>query len=163
MTSEGRQWARSGGLVLAAGFVGVAVAAEGPSEADRKALRDYPLSMDRLRHFGAADKRLYVDAGRDPGLKAEIDKMAQEEPQNSLADLEAKLARHPRVEAYYKQEGLSDREAIVIPLATMEAMGAVQTKGAGQASPAQMEFVKQHEAEIQSMLDEWFKEEPGDD
>jgi hypothetical protein len=158
---------QGGGLIAAALALTLAVgahaASDGPSEADRQTLRTYNLTMDKLRHFGAADKALYAASGRDPDLKAELARMADEEPQESLADLQAKLARHPKVEAFYRKEGLSDREAVVIPLATMEAMGAVETKGPSDATPAQIDFVRAHEAEIRDLLDQWFKQDAGDD
>jgi hypothetical protein len=141
---------------------GSALAADGPSPADRQLLLAYQLTMDKLRHFGAADKALYDDAAKDPALKGEIARMAEEAPQATLADLQAKLARHPRVAAYYTKEGLTNQEAIVIPLATMGAMGVVLNRGAGPASPDQIAFVRQHQAEVQAMLDQWFRED-GDD
>jgi len=156
-------WTMAAVLVVISGTAAAAPRGnDGPSDADRQVLQTYKLSMDKLRHFAAGDKALYADAARDPALKAEIAKMADEEPQKSLGDLQAKLQRHPRVAAYYTKEGITAQEAVVIPLATMEAMGAVETKGAGDASPDQIEFVKQHKAEIQTLLDQWFKEDGED-
>jgi hypothetical protein len=141
-------------VVIALGMATAAAAADGPSEADKRILQGYKLSMDKLKHFGAADRALYTDAARDPALKAEIDKMSEEEPQETVADLTAKLDRHPKVAAYYKKEGLTSQEAVVIPLATMEAMSTLRNKGVGAASPDQLQFAKQHEAEIQALLDQ---------
>jgi hypothetical protein len=144
--------------IVVAGLWGAvpAGAADGPSDADKAILQNYTLTIEKLRHFGAAEKALYGDAAKDPALKAEIERMADEDPQTTLADLEAKLKRHPRVAAYYKREGLSIQEAIVIPLATLEAMGP------GPATPEQLAFVRQYATEIQTLLGEWLKQD-GDD
>ena len=134
-----------------------------PSQADLKLLQGYTLTLDKLKHFSAADKALYDASAKDATLKAEIDKMADEEPQATLADLQAKLTRHPRVAGFYRKEGLSDQEAIVIPLATMDALTQIQTPQVALASPGQLDFVRQHRAEIEPMVQEWSKEENDDD
>lgn len=154
----GWAWALAGLAATAA-----AQPAGGPSPADRAKLEAYKLTIEKVRHYGAADKALYGDAGRDPALKAEVQKMSDEEPQASLADLEAKLVRHPKVDAYYKKEGLTDEEAVVIPLVTMAAMGALQTRAPTGATPEQVQFAKAHQAELQALLDQWAKEDGEDE
>jgi len=129
-------------------------AAKDDDPAGAKALHDYTLSMDKVKRYEAAMESLQAAGGADPSLKTEGEKMS-EEPDRTLADIEAKFDRHPRVYALYAKQGLSKLDAAALPIALMDAITVVQMpqigpKMADRVSDAQLAFCKAHMAELKA-------------
>jgi hypothetical protein len=148
--------------VLAAGVVlaitaGSVAQAAGPHMAPQEeaAMRGYVLSMDKINRYGAALQAMERDSKKNPALKAEGKRM-EAEPDKTLADLYAKFKRHPAMANYFHRAGLSDQDAVLLPLVLMSASMAMMVPPAkrGQlttVSPAQIAFVQQHQKELQKM------------
>lgn len=146
-------------LAVAASFAvfvaAQAHAAKDDDPAGAKALHDYTLTMDKVKRYGAAAESWQAAGATDPSLRAEGEKM-NDEPDRTLADVEAKFDRHPRVYAFFAKEGLSKLDAAALPLALMDAMTVVQMpqigpKMADRVSDAQLTFCKTHMAELKAM------------
>jgi len=146
---------------LAATAVAFVVLVAAPAEAAKdddpagaKALHDYTLSMDKVKRYEAAMEALQAAGSADPSLKAEGEKMS-DEPDGTLADIEAKFDRHPRIYALYAKQGLSKLDAAALPIALMDAMTVVQMpqigpKMADRVSDAQLAFCRAHMAELKA-------------
>lgn len=137
--------ALAGGKALAAG--------SDFSPADAAAMKSYVLTTDKLQRYGQAMQMMRKDQAAHPGLQKEV-AAADNEPSRTVADLLAKLKRHPQLTAYYHKAGLSDLDAIMIPIVAMNASVAAQmpsTAAKLPVSPGQIEFAKAHRKEL-SML-----------
>src|SRR5438045_281074 len=134
-----------GGKALAAG--------SGFSPADTAALKAYVLTTDKVQRYGAALQMMRKDQAANAGLRKE-EELADDEPGRTLADLLAKLKRHPQLAAYYHKAGLSDLDAVMIPMVAMNAAVAAQMPAAAAKLPvtsAQIEFAKAHGKELAAM------------
>lgn len=146
---------------LAAVFVlggGASAAMAGDmSAADVKKIHDYTLSMDKIHAMQAALADFKALEKKDPAFKAEAEADdGDDNDHDSIAQLEAKMDKHPRLIAIYRKHGLSDADIILMPLALMGAGVAVQYPKAAasladQTSPQQIAFFKAHQAELKSM------------
>lgn len=127
-----------------------ALAADLPP-ADAKALRDYSLSMDKIKAMqGAMDDMKQLEKS-DPALA----KMNDNDNAKTLPEAEARFNANPKVVAILRKHGLSTADVVLMPLAIMSAGVAVEYPGAAaklasQTSPAQIAFFKQHEKEIKA-------------
>ncbi|MFL5297543.1 MAG: hypothetical protein ACJ798_14275 [Phenylobacterium sp.] len=134
-----------GGKALAAG--------SGFSPADTAALKAYVLTTDKVQRYGAALQMMRKDQAAHPELRKE-EEVADDEPGRTLADLLAKLKRHPQLAAYYHKAGLSDLDAVMVPIVSMNAAVAAQMPAAAAklpVTPAQIEFAKAHGKELAAM------------
>jgi hypothetical protein len=137
--------------VLFVAVSGAAYAADDLSPADKKALHDYTLSMDKVKAMQAAMDDFNAMAAKDPHLKAQTKSVGDDS--KSLADMEGKFQRNPRLMAIYGRHGITAHDAVVMPFALMYAGMIVEYPGAGaqlseETSPAQVAFFKAHEAEL---------------
>lgn len=148
-------WLR--GLCALVVLLGVsATRADGLSGADAQALRGYSLSADKIHRYGVASKTWTQAQKTDPQVRAEAQNKG--EAQTSLADLRAKMTRRPQTFSYFKAQGLSQDDVILIPLTCMYASVAAMFRDPHKVpaditeavSPAQVRFVRQHRAEIQA-------------
>ena len=144
-------------LLSAAAFV-VLIAAQAEAADDpagAKALHDYTLSMDKVKRYGAAMEAWQAGGAADPSLRTEGEKMSGE-PDATLADVEAKFDRHPRIYAFFAKQGLSKLDAAALPIALMDAgtvaqMPQIAPKMADRVSDSQIAFFKAHMAELKAM------------
>ena len=124
----------------------VASAAADDAAGDRM-LKSYVLSMDKVAKYDAASKAITAAMKSDPGIRAEAEKMG-DEPQDTLAELEAKFTRHPRLFAFYQKQGLSKDDAVIIPMAVIGACALAQASpadtGDDTTSPAQVAFCRKN-------------------
>jgi hypothetical protein len=161
-TGRRRGWRQ--GLMVAtmavATLIGASLAASGPVRAagpdpDVAALRGYSLSFDKAQHYAAASKALKKDADTKPDIANEIQSM-QGEPQASLADITAMMTRHPKIYGYFQREGLSLHDTVMLPLALVSAMSAVESPAperfAQDVSPDQLAFARQHMQELKLLF-----------
>lgn len=117
--------------------------------ASLKALRNYALSMDKIRAMQAA---------MDEAKKTRVagDEKAAGQDSKSIAEMEAKIAAMPGAMAIYRKHGLTAADAVLMPLTLMDAGVAVSYPAAApklsdRVSPAQIAFYKQHQAELKSL------------
>src|SRR5579862_5219190 len=140
---------------LALLLAGSAQAAKNDDPAGAKALHDYTLSMDKAKRYEAAMEAWQAAGSADPALKAEGEKMSGE-PDATLAEVEAKFDRHPRVFVFFAKQGLSKLDAAALPIVLIDAgtvaqMPQIAPKMADRVSDSQVAFFKAHSAELKSL------------
>ncbi len=141
-------------VILILGMSPAAARGHDMSPADVKKIRDYTLTMDKVHAWQAAQVDFRAAEKRDPAFKAEVEG-AKTDKENSIAQLEAKMDKHPRLVAIYRKHGLNDNDVIMMPLALMGAMVAVQFPQAApglaaRTSPKQIAFFRAHQKELTS-------------
>ena len=142
-------------LAAALLFTTPALAAHSPPDPGAHIMKDYVLTMPKLKAYETAYEALVTAAKTDPSLKADID-AASSEHDPTIADTIAKMDHHPRVYAFFQKQGLSKPEAALIPLIVMDACMAVQypqvlqTMG-DMVAPAQVAFCKANAAGIKAL------------
>jgi hypothetical protein len=121
--------------------------------ADDQAIRQYPLTMDKVVHYDAAARALEAAMNKDPVLKADRQKMGREFARTPRA-LEGRLDRHPRVLAFFRHEGLTRDDAALIPLVLGNACLAGTQPQFAKAlvySDAQVQFCKDNQVVLQKL------------
>jgi hypothetical protein len=142
------------GAALAAALVlsvSTAALAKGSdiSPADLAQLKSYSFSMDKINGMQAA-----MDDAKKSGM---ADKMhAIGDNAQSLAQMEANVKAMPAAMAIFSRHGLTAHDAVVMPLAMMDAGMCVTYPSAAsgladRVSPAQIAFYKQHQAELKKV------------
>jgi len=134
----------------------VAVSASAPAYArsdlspgDIKELRDYPLSMDKVKAMQDAMDEAKKAHAMDPDKH--LDDNAK-----TLAQMEARLNAMPQAVAIFHRHGLTAHDVIVMPFALMDAGVVVSYPQAAaslsdRVSPAQIAFYRQHMVELKKM------------
>ena len=107
-------------LAAALLFATPALAAHSPPDPGAHIMKDYVLTMPKLKAYEAAYGALVIAAKSDPSLKADVD-AASSENDPTIATTIAKMDHHPRVYAFFQKQGLSKPEAALIPLIVMDA------------------------------------------
>lgn len=123
---------------------------EDMSPADLNALKSYSLSMEKVKAMQAA----MDEASKVPVMEKQMHGVGDDA--KSIAEMEAKLSALPQAVALYKKHGLSAHDAVVMPLALMDAAMCVLYPSAApnladRVSSAQVIFYKQHKAELDKM------------
>ncbi len=142
-------------MLIAAANVGAHAAGTSDPAGDRM-LKSYVLSMDKIAKYDAATKAVTAAMKSDPGLRAEDEKMA-DEPQDTVAELEAKFTHHPRLFAFYAKQGLSKDDAVLLPLALMGACAIAQAPAGANAgedettSASQIAFCRKNLAALKKL------------
>ena len=128
----------------------LSVSAAAPSyaaDAQELAIKSYTLTADKVARYFAGAQALTEALKADPALKAE-EEAASNEPDDTLAQMRATIAKHPKLYAYFQRQGLSVDDSILLPLALLGAVFAVESgmpdAFADTVSPAQMNFVRQN-------------------
>src|SRR5258707_11347119 len=106
-------------------FMTPALAAHAPPDPNAHVMKDYVMTMPKLKAYETAYEALVVAAKADPSLKADVD-AASSENDPTIADTIAKMDHHPRVYAFFQRQGLSKTEAALVPIIVMDACSAVQ-------------------------------------
>lgn len=142
-------------MMLAVACALAPVACASAPDPDGQALRSYSLSIDKAQHYAAASKALKKDADAKADVAAEIQKM-QDEPQRTLADIDAMMTRHPKIYAYFQHEGLSLQDTVMLPLVLAGAMSAADLpspeKFSEDVSADQVAFAHQHMQELKTLF-----------
>lgn len=123
---------------------------EDMSPADLNALKSYSLSMEKVKAMQAT----MDEASKVPVMEKQMHGVGDDA--KSIAEMEAKLSALPQAVALYKKHGLSAHDAVVMPLALMDAGMCVLYPSAApkltdRVSSAQVIFYKQHKAELDKM------------
>jgi hypothetical protein len=141
---------------------------------DQAELNRYPLTMQKVRKWADANRRLAQVAREHPELEREQD---DEEGIESLDELEAFYKKIPQARSAIEASGLGTREYLVLSfvliqahtaLAVAEEMGADPNAFAAQAAesgmnPAHIAFVREHKAELEPMFAELQKMQEEDE
>lgn len=142
-------------VVAAASFALVHCAGATVPDPDSQALRSYRLMIDKVQHYAAASRALKKDTDIKADVAAEIQKM-QDEPQHTLADINAMMTHHPKIYSYFEHEGLSVYDTVMLPLALAGAMSAANSpspaKFSEDVSADQLAFARQHMQELKTLF-----------
>jgi hypothetical protein len=145
-------------LVTAAALFAVcsipATAGSDISPADKKALHDYTLSMDKVKGMGAAMADLHKAGAGDSSLAAQAKAIG--DTSKSVGEMIGRVNANPKLMAICRAHGLSAADFVLMPFALMYAGMAVAYpsaagKLADETSPAQIAFYKQNQAALTSM------------
>ena len=119
------------------------VAQSGLSAADNAALKAYVLDAGKVNRFIAGLSALAMAKQTDDAIAEEYEQMDSEDGA-SIAQMKARLTRHPRIFAFFQRRALTPDEAILIPLVITFAGVAIAAPGqmADAVSPAQVNFVR---------------------
>lgn len=131
-----------------------------PNDADLRELSRYELTMSDFRKYAAATASLakHVKTQDEYADEELVDDVADAE---SLDDMAARIGRTPETRKAIESSGLTVRQYMVISMALLQAtfaqyavdQGADPAKVAKDAgvNPANLEFVKEHRAEIEKL------------
>lgn len=142
-------------LAAAVLFTTPVAAAHRPPDPGAHLMKDYVLTMPKLKAYDAAYLALVTAAKTDAALKADVE-AASNEHDPTIADTIAKMDHHPRVYAFFQKLGLSKMEAALLPLIVLDACTAVQypqmlqTMG-DMVSAGQADFCKANQASIKTL------------
>lgn len=127
-------------------------AQSGFSPADSAVLKAYVLDAGKLNRFIAGLTALAMAKQTDDAIAEEYERM-QGEDGTSLAQLRAKLARHPLIFAFFQRQNLTQDDAVLIPLVMTTAGVALAVPGqmADAVSPAQVNFVRSNAALVERL------------
>ena len=118
-------------------------AQSGFSAADNAVFKAYVLDAAKVTRFIAGLNALAMAKQMDDAIAEEYERMDSEDG-TSLAQLRAKLTRHPRIFAFFQRQNLTPDDAVLIPLVITFAGVALAAPGqmADAVSPAQVNFVR---------------------
>ena len=121
--------------------------------ADAAAMRGHTHTVDKVQRYNNASAMIRRAEASNPAFKTEEDR-AGDEPGATIADISAKLKRHPNLAAYYHKAGLTDQDAILIPLVAMNAAMAASMPAVAAklpVTPEQIAFAKAHKQELAAL------------
>ena len=127
-------------------------AQSGFSPADNAVFKAYVLDAAKVNRFITGLSALAMAKQSDDAIAEEYERMDNEDG-TSLAQLRAKLSRHPRIFAFFQRQNLTPDDAILIPLIMTFAGIAIAAPGqmADAVSPAQVSFVRSNAALVERL------------
>jgi hypothetical protein len=127
-------------------------AQSGFSAADSAVFKAYVLDAGKVNRFIAGLNALAMAKQTDDAVAEEYERMESEDG-DTLAQLRAKLARHPRILAFFQRQNLTPDDAVLIPLVMTFAGVAIAVPGqmADAVSAAQVNFVRSNAALVERM------------
>lgn len=143
-------------------------------EADAREVRNYKLTMDKIKKADQALQSLTRDAAvraairkaaAEQQAKEEARAAAGEEEEQSLSSTVKKMeALHPAVKSAFQSAGISTREYVVLSLAWFQAGFAAEMKKSGtikevppDISKENVVFIEANAKELQAVADRWKK------
>lgn len=125
-------------------------AQSGFSAADNAVFKAYVLDAGKVTRFIAGLNALAMAKQMDDAIAEEYERMDSEDG-TSLAQLRAKLNRHPRIFAFFQRQNLTPDDAVLIPLVMTFAGVAAAVPGqmTDVVSPAQANFVRSNAALVE--------------
>jgi hypothetical protein len=111
--------------------------------AENAVLKAYVLDAGKVNRFIAGLNALAMAKQTDDAIAEEYEQMDSEDGA-SIAQMKARLTRHPRIFAFFQRQNLTPDDAILIPLVITFAGVAIAAPGqmADAVSPAQVTFVR---------------------
>lgn len=127
-------------------------AQSGFSAADSAVFKAYVLDAGKVNRFIAGLTALAMAKQMDDAVAEEYERMESEDG-DTLAQLRAKLTRHPRIFAFFQRQNLTPDDAVMIPLVITFAGVEMAVPGqmADAVSPAQVNFVRSNAALVERM------------
>jgi hypothetical protein len=150
--------------LLAAAVLLLAPFAARADPAEIAAQRSYVLTMDMVQRYAASARAEKAAVAADPSIKAELTQM--QGPQNeevTPTQAIARLKAHPRLYAFFKTNGFSEADAIMVGVVIINASfaaGEHDLSAFPGVTPAQVAFMKAHDAELRKALKGVFTDEP---
>jgi hypothetical protein len=126
-----------------------------PSAADLAAQRAVVFSMDLINRWAAGARAMKAAEARDPAVKAEVAAVEGGEEGQTPTQAIAKLKAHPSVYAFFKTNGLTETQTVMVGVAILDASFAAGEKDLSAfpgVTPAQVAFVRAHQAELHEAL-----------
>jgi hypothetical protein len=131
--------------ITVAVFVALAPLAQAQdfSAADKAALKSYAIDAAKVNRYITALNALAMARASDSAIADEYEQM-DSEPGESLTELKAKIARHPRIFAFFQRQTLTVDDSVMIPFVVTLTGVAVAVPGqmTDMISPAQLNFYK---------------------
>ena len=145
-------WISLAVAVVMAAMPAPSSAQSGFSAADNAAFKAYVLDAGKVNRFITALSALAMAKQSDDAIAEDFERMDNEDGA-SLAQMKARLTRHPRMFAFFQRQNLTPDDAILIPLVMTFAGIAIAAPGqmADAVSPAQVNFVRSNAALVQRM------------
>lgn len=147
--------ARAGSFVDEAVRTANEAVAEALAEAGLGEPVDYELSMERVRDWRRAVRRLEeLDLGRDDSIELNA------EDSSIVDELQAALEEDPRIVEVIEDAGLGTREFAIISVLLPQALTVHEMRAAGlntslpMVTDRHLAFVAEHEAELKAVLDD---------
>lgn len=127
-------------------------AQSGFSAADNAAFKAYVLDAGKVNRFITGLSALAMAKQSNDAIAEDFERMDNEDG-DSLAQMKARLTRHPMIFAFFQRQNLTADDAIMIPLAMTFAGIAIAAPGqmADAVSPAQMAFVRANAPLVQRL------------
>jgi len=127
-------------------------AQSGFSAADNAAFKAYVLDAGKVNRFITGLSALAMAKQSNDAIAEDFERMDSEDG-DSLAQMKARLTRHPMIFAFFQRQNLTPDDAIMIPLAMTFAGIAIAAPGqmADAVSPAQMAFVRANAPLVQRL------------
>jgi hypothetical protein len=133
-----------------------APAAAAPPDPDIAAQRAVVLSMDLINRWADSVRAMKAAQAKDSSLQEEVGQIEgggdqAQPPSVAIANLKA----HPRVYAFFKANKLTESDAVLVGVALIDAAFAAGEKDLSAfpgVTPAQVAFVKAHDAELHNAL-----------
>jgi hypothetical protein len=121
---------------------------------EKAELRQYRLTMPKIRQWAAATLAFAKDVEKDPALAKKLNDDNAPEPK-TLVDFAARIDKEPRLAAAIKSAGLTSREYATLTLCYYPAMFAYSAKKAGAIKelpkdilPDNIALIEANEAEL---------------
>lgn len=125
---------------------------------DEAALASYTLTMERVEAWSRASQNLQRLAEEDPALAERWD--AENADAESFDEMIAQIEAEPRARAAVEEAGISVRDYVLTTMALLQAMFAQAAMDMTQdapvpegVNPANVQFVRDHQAEIQALFE----------
>jgi hypothetical protein len=134
---------------------------------DQPAIHDYVLTMDKVNKYSDVMNKMQAAAEKDPALKSEMDKVGDTNVSN--VDKIRLIENSPHVSRFLQQNSETPRDVVLLPMTLITAGFAIAAEQQGGkqpdfVNPANIQFVKQHQADLQKLhiIDANDKQSPAD-
>jgi hypothetical protein len=123
---------------------------------DEAAIHDYVLTMPKVQTYAAAVKDYEATGDKNPAIASECKGQLDDEKM-SLTDKQKVIESScPQMNAWIKQHGLTAHDFLFIPMGLMTAgFAQVAAEQGGKppafVNPANIQFIKEHKAELEKM------------
>jgi hypothetical protein len=101
------------------------------AEAEKKEVKNFVLTTDKLDKYDAAVKAVHKVQKDDPTLKKQMDDDDSRNPSNTIAGSVTIIEKYPSIAKAIKDAGLSPRDFVVMTYTLINSAAAVQMKKAG--------------------------------
>jgi hypothetical protein len=147
-------------LAVAASLSARPITANTQDSPDKKEIREYQLSTDKLTRFEGASKAVEKLFKDNPNLEQQLSAASQNNAgPNTIAQAAAAMDKFPQLTAAIKPFGFSSHEYIVMTFALANSFGYLQAKKSSQELPlpltvsaANAAFVAANEARVEALI-----------